>query len=151
MATAIATAPLDVLRTRLQSETYSVPTRSQLLARNNTTSSFIRHWFQRLSVTARIIVSTQKTQGWRGLYSGLGPSIIGVVLATAIKFYAYGNCKRIYAELFQLKDNVTVVHMAAAATAGIVTGTQSKKFFSLRSNDESVICSASFQCYDHAG
>jgi len=57
------------------------------------------------------------------LYTGLGPSILGAVPATAINFYTYGNCKRIYADWFGLKENASSVHMTAAMTAGIVTGT----------------------------
>lgn len=93
LATAIVTAPLDVFRTRLQSS---------------------------LHQTLR---SSQKMQSWRGLYAGLGPSIVGVAPASAIKFYTYGNCKRIYAEWFQIEDNASSVHFAAATTAGIATST----------------------------
>jgi solute carrier family 25 protein 33/36 len=123
MATAIATAPLDVLRTRLQSDIYSVASQSHDATSGRRKQYPLRNWIQRASATTHIITSSQKAQGWRGLYSGLGPSIVGLVPATAIKFYTYGNCKRIYAALFGQRVDSPWVHMAAAATAGIATGT----------------------------
>jgi solute carrier family 25 protein 33/36 len=122
IATAIATAPLDVLRTRLQSNLYSH------LRQSNTgavvpEASFVKTWSQRVRITSQNVISTQKLQGWRGLYAGLGPSILGVAPATAIKFYTFGNCKRIYADWFDHQDNASSVHTAAAVTAGIATGT----------------------------
>ncbi|TIA19340.1 carrier protein Rim2p/Mrs12p [Aureobasidium pullulans] len=122
IATAIATAPLDVLRTRLQSNLYS-HLRQRSAATATSQASFARVWFDRAKTTSQNLISTQKLQGWRGLYTGLGPSILGIAPATAIKFYTYGNCKRIYANLFNVKDNASSVHTAAAVTAGIVTGT----------------------------
>ncbi|KAI4833708.1 carrier protein Rim2p/Mrs12p [Aureobasidium sp. EXF-8845] len=122
IATAIATAPLDVLRTRLQSNLYSHLRQSSTVAELSETS-FVKTWYQRVRITSRNVISTQKLQGWRGLYAGLGPSILGVAPATAIKFYTYGNCKRIYADWFDLQDNASSVHTGAAVTAGIATGT----------------------------
>lgn len=125
IATAIATAPLDVLRTRLQSNLYSHLRQPSNLTMTMTIApaSFLESWLHQARHTSQNILSTQKLQGWRGLFAGLGPSIVGVAPATAIKFYAYGNCKRIYADWFKLKDNAPSVHAAAAATAGIITGT----------------------------
>ncbi|THY56108.1 carrier protein Rim2p/Mrs12p [Aureobasidium pullulans] len=122
IATAIATAPLDVLRTRLQSSLYS-HLRQRSAATTTPQASFPRIWLDRAKTTSQNLISTQKLQGWRGLYTGLGPSILGVAPATAIKFYTYGNCKRIYANWFNVKNNASSVHTAAAVTAGIVTGT----------------------------
>ncbi|THW94731.1 carrier protein Rim2p/Mrs12p [Aureobasidium pullulans] len=122
IATAIATAPLDVLRTRLQSSLYS-HLRQRGAATTTPQASFARLWLDRAKNTSQNLISTQKLQGWRGLYTGLGPSILGIAPATAIKFYTYGNCKRIYANWFHVEDNASSVHTAAAVTAGIVTGT----------------------------
>lgn len=122
IATAIATAPLDVLRTRLQSNLYS-HLRQRIAATTMPQALFTRVWLDRPKTTSQNLMSAQKLQGWRGLYTGLGPSILGIAPATAIKFYTYGNCKRIYANWFHVEDNASSVYTAAAITAGIVTGT----------------------------
>jgi solute carrier family 25 protein 33/36 len=46
-----------------------------------------------------------------------------VVPATAIKFYVYGNCKRIGAQLLGTGEDSTLVHAQAAICAGIATAT----------------------------
>lgn len=46
-----------------------------------------------------------------------------MVPAAAVKFYTYGNCKRLYPELLGRKPDDTLVHALSAATAGLVTGT----------------------------
>ncbi|THW01472.1 hypothetical protein D6D25_08720 [Aureobasidium pullulans] len=70
-------------------------------------ASFAKVWFYRAKITSQNLISTQKLQGWRGLYTGLGPSILGIAPATAIKFYTYGNCKRIYANWFHVEDSAS--------------------------------------------
>ncbi|KAL2868734.1 putative mitochondrial carrier protein (Rim2) [Aspergillus lucknowensis] len=122
MATALLTSPLDVLRTRLQSDFY----RSQLKStqalqhsRPSVARSFILHF----SETFEILFSIHRVEGWRSLFRGLGPSLTGVVPATAIKFYAYGNCKRLYPDLLGIDKDATSVHALSAASAGVVTGT----------------------------
>jgi solute carrier family 25 protein 33/36 len=64
-----------------------------------------------------------KAEGWRALFKGLGPNLIGVVPARAINFYAYGNGKRIISNKFNNGQEAAWVHLCSAATAGIVTGT----------------------------
>jgi solute carrier family 25 protein 33/36 len=64
-----------------------------------------------------------RIEGWRGLFKGLGPNLSGVVPARAINFYTYGNGKRIIAERFNGGQESPLVHLCAAACAGIVTGT----------------------------
>ena len=44
-----------------------------------------------------------------------------MVPATAIKFYTYGNCKRLVYEKLDCGKDAAVVHIIAAATAGIAT------------------------------
>lgn len=122
IATAVATAPLDVLRTRFQSNHYSHLWRSNSAVTLPQTSS-VKAWLERVKITSRSVIMAQKLQGWRGLYTGLGPSILGAPPATAVYLYTYGNCKRIYADWFGLKENAPSVHTAAAVTAGITTCT----------------------------
>ncbi|KAL4960305.1 putative mitochondrial carrier protein (Rim2) [Aspergillus stella-maris] len=122
MVTALLTSPLDVLRTRLQSDYYRAQLKTNAPLQHAHASlarTFIRHF----SETFEILFSIHRTEGWRSLFRGLGPSLTGVVPATAIKFYAYGNCKRLYPELFGLDKDATSTHALSAATAGVVTGT----------------------------
>lgn len=46
-----------------------------------------------------------------------------MVPATAIKFYVYGNCKRIGAQVTGYGEDSTLIHAQAAISAGIATAT----------------------------
>lgn len=70
--------------------------------------------------TSRIFGPIHRFEGWRDFFRGLGPGLTGVVPATAIKFYTYGNCKRLATETLQCDPNAFII---SAATAGIVTAT----------------------------
>lgn len=59
----------------------------------------------------------------RALFKGLGPTLVGVIPARSINFFAYGNGKQIIARNFNNGQENTWVHLAAAANAGIITGT----------------------------
>ncbi|KAL4866065.1 hypothetical protein BDV12DRAFT_173417 [Aspergillus spectabilis] len=122
MVTALLTSPLDVLRTRLQSDYYRSHLKTNI-AIQHIRPSLARSAVLHFSETFEILFSIHRTEGWRSLFRGLGPSLTGVVPATAIKFYAYGNCKRLYPELFGLDKDATSTHALSAATAGLVTGT----------------------------
>ncbi|KAL4972568.1 mitochondrial carrier domain-containing protein [Aspergillus desertorum] len=122
MATALLTSPLDVLRTRLQSDYYRSQLKSTTIS-SHTRLSLARSFIQHFSETFEILFSIHRVEGWRSLFRGLGPSLTGVVPATAIKFYAYGNCKRLYPDVLGLDRDATSTHALSAATAGVVTGT----------------------------
>ncbi|KAF2870181.1 mitochondrial carrier domain-containing protein [Massariosphaeria phaeospora] len=126
LATAIITSPLDVLRTRLQSDYYHLLSRPiQTVyppfapAPTHLLGASLRH----LRETFQIINSVRYTEGWRGFFRGLGPSLAGVVPATAIKFYVYGNCKRLGAHVLGCGEDAAIVHAQAAVAAGIATST----------------------------
>ncbi|KAJ5974333.1 Mitochondrial carrier protein RIM2 [Penicillium waksmanii] len=121
-ATAIATSPLDVLRTRLQSDFYQRPPAPSASSASSpipqiTNAQHTNH------KTSRIISNIYRAEGWRAFFRGLGPSLAGVVPATAIKFYVYGNCKRIGAHMFGCGEDSTLIHAQAAISAGIATST----------------------------
>jgi solute carrier family 25 protein 33/36 len=73
--------------------------------------------------TGEILLQVPKVEGWRALFRGLGPNLIGVVPARAINFYVYGNGKKIISNRFNDGKEAAWVHLSAAACAGIVTGT----------------------------
>ncbi|RVX71801.1 hypothetical protein B0A52_04200 [Exophiala mesophila] len=129
MTAAALTSPLDVLKTRLQSDFYQ----SQLkalhaqhhLPQKTTLTSIPRSAFFHLAETFQILRSIHQHEGFRALFRGLGANLVGVVPARAINFYVYGNGKRILNNHFnpEGKENVWSVHLVAAAIAGIATGT----------------------------
>ncbi|KAL9600625.1 MAG: hypothetical protein Q9219_003058 [cf. Caloplaca sp. 3 TL-2023] len=126
MTSAILTSPLDVLKTRLQSDFYQgqiaasrrvrgIPPPAQL--------GYMRSGLLHFSETFQILFSIHKVEGWRALFKGLGPNLTGVVPARAINFYTYGNGKRMLSEHFNNNEEAAWIHLCAAINAGIVTGT----------------------------
>jgi hypothetical protein len=126
MTAATLTAPLDVLKTRLQSDFYQQQLAQSRLAKGisphahlNAFRSGILHFRE----TFQILGSVHHVEGWRALFKGLGPNLVGVVPARSINFFVVGNGKRIIADYGNGgKENAWVVCFAAA-TAGIVTST----------------------------
>jgi solute carrier family 25 protein 33/36 len=126
MASATLTAPLDVLKTRLQSTYYQHHLAAARSARGLPpieTMSFARSSLLHIRETGEILWQVPKAEGWRALFKGLGPNLIGVVPARAINFYTYGNGKRILSTYFNGGQEAAWVHLCAAAFAGVVTGT----------------------------
>ncbi len=126
MTSAVLTSPLDVLKTRLQSDFYQSQIAASRIARGipspaalSVPQSALLHFRE----TFQILFSVHRVEGWRALFKGLGPNIIGVVPARAINFYTYGNGKRIISQRFNGGNEAAWVHLCAAATAGMITGT----------------------------
>lgn len=126
MTAATFTAPLDVLKTRLQSDFYQ----SQLTASRNARGipslsalSYSSTALLHIRETFQILGAIPKVEGWRALFKGLGPNLVGVVPARAINFFAYGNGKRLISQNFNNGQEAAWVHLLAAAQAGIITGT----------------------------
>ena len=126
MTAATLTSPLDVLKTRLQSDFYQSQIAASRYARgipHLATISLPRSALLHFSETFQILFSINRVEGWRALFKGLGPNLIGVVPARAINFYAYGNGKRVISQQFNNGREAASVHLCAAATAGIITST----------------------------
>ncbi|KAH6622836.1 VTC domain-containing protein [Chaetomium tenue] len=127
LVTSIITSPLDVLKTRLQSDLYRLhagggahPFHPQATpAATGLIGAPLRH----IRETAQIFGSIHRTEGWRAFFRGLGPSLSGVVSTTAIRFYVYGNCKTLGARLLNRQEDAAIVHAQAAVAAGITTNT----------------------------
>ncbi|KAK2760526.1 hypothetical protein FQN53_007864 [Emmonsiellopsis sp. PD_33] len=119
LATALLTSPLDVLRTRLQSDFYQIKFDKNRPIALHPIRTPVHHFYE----TFRLLFSIHRAEGWRSLFRGLGPNLLGVVPASAIKFYTYGNCKRFISENNICEKDGVLGHTIAAATAGIVTGT----------------------------
>lgn len=116
---AVITSPLDVLRTRLQSDYYRVGVSTIHASRDALPAPIPR----RIPSNLQLVTSILYTEGWRGFFRGLGPSLTGVVPATAIKFWVYGSCKTLGARFLGCSGDEAIVHAQAAVLAGIATST----------------------------
>lgn len=129
MTATFLTSPLDVLKTRLQSDFYQAQLRalqaSHPLPAKHTLFSIPRAAWLHVAETGQLLGSIYTHEGFRALFKGLGANLIGVVPARSINFFVYGNGKRVLNERFnpEHKENVWWIHLVAAATAGVVTGT----------------------------
>ncbi|KAK5035186.1 Pyrimidine nucleotide transporter, mitochondrial [Exophiala sideris] len=129
MTAAALTSPLDVLKTRLQSDFYQSQLRAlhaqHHLPQKTTITSIPRAAYFHLAETVQILRSIYQHEGFRALFRGLGANLVGVVPARSINFYVYGNGKRVLNNYFnpEGRENVWSIHLAAAAVAGIATGT----------------------------
>ena len=130
MTSTALTSPLDVVKTRLQSDFYQLQLK-QLHAQNpvfQTRNPFLaapRAAVVHLRETFAILGAVYQNEGFRALFRGLGANLTGVVPARSINFFVYGNSKRILNNEFnpEGRENVWGVHLAAAAIAGVATGT----------------------------
>ena len=123
MVTSILTSPLDVLRTRLQTDFYKTRLQIPILYGPRSATVLLSSSAQHVRETFQILRMIRKTEGFRSFFAGLGPSLTGIVPATAIKFYTYGNCKRFLSEYSGYGKDTAVIHVIAAASAGVVTST----------------------------
>ncbi|KAG8160995.1 hypothetical protein KVR01_009259 [Diaporthe batatas] len=121
MTAAALTAPLDVLKTRLQSDFYQAQLRAARQAHANMNP--VRAGMYHLTETIQILSSVPKQEGWRALFKGLGPNLVGVIPARSINFYVYGNGKRLVSEYLNHGQEAPWVHLTAAIAAGVATGT----------------------------
>jgi solute carrier family 25 protein 33/36 len=63
-----------------------------------------------------------RLEGWRAYFKGIGPTLLGAVPVSAIKFYMYRNTKRILSDINNGRETAWV-YLMAAATAGIIVST----------------------------
>ena len=119
MTAATLTSPLDVLKTRLQSDFYQAQLQALRASHppaptSSSVVSLTRSAAMHFNETFQILRSIHVHEGWRALFKGLGPNLIGVVPARAINFYVYGNGKRILSEYFeyhQAEDTPMGIHL----------------------------------------
>lgn len=126
MTAAALTAPLDVLKTRLQSDFYQAQLAQSRLSKGISPHAHLspfRSGLLHFRETFQILGSVHRLEGWRALFKGLGPNLIGVVPARSINFFVVGNGKRIIADYGNHGEESAWVVLCAAALAGIVTST----------------------------
>lgn len=85
--------------------------------------SLSRAYLLHIRETFQILFQIPRAEGWRALFKGLGPSLAGVVPSRSINFFAYGNGKKYISSTFNNGQESMLVHLSAAAFAGVITGT----------------------------
>lgn len=118
MAGAVCTSPFDVVKTRLQSDVFR-----STYVHTSKSSNVILQAGQHFKETFDIINNVYKSEGFRALFKGLGPNLVGVIPARSINFFTYGVGKDLIAKHFNNGQEAAWVHLLAAANAGIVTST----------------------------
>lgn len=101
---AIVTCPLEVIKTRLQSSAKAT-----------------------LNVDNLSMVKCFRTvvvkEGWRALFKGLGPNLVGIAPSRAIYFSTYSTAKSLLNNSFIDSPEHPFIHMTSAASAGFVSCT----------------------------
>ncbi|KNZ51085.1 uncharacterized protein VP01_40g9 [Puccinia sorghi] len=123
MSGAIVTAPFDLVKTRLQSSTFQ-PDPSKKLPRQQDKLELVIDC-SIISSTPGGLFDIHRLEGFRALFRGLGPTLVGAIPARAINFYVYGMGKEFYCQLITptAGNASTLVHICSAITAGIATST----------------------------
>ena len=121
----VATCPLDVVQTRLQSTTVKIRrTHSNLagvgLVNGMDVNMSSRPFSGGIFSYMRFIV---KTEGLTALYKGLGPNLVGVAPSRAIYFAVYSKTKNFLGMVGPLSTSSPIVHMLSALTASLSTST----------------------------
>ncbi|KAJ2747315.1 Pyrimidine nucleotide transporter, mitochondrial [Coemansia sp. BCRC 34301] len=121
MIGAVATSPLDVLRTQQQLYgTASLHGHGALMPPRST-NILLRSVYP-LVRTGGFLKEIYLREGIKGWYAGLGPSLVGIIPARAIQFFTYGNGKRILAQWNGGRETA-LVQLSAAGLAAVVTTT----------------------------
>ncbi|WVQ98163.1 hypothetical protein IAU59_005285 [Kwoniella sp. CBS 9459] len=136
MTGAIVTSPFDVVKTRLQSDLFrhsAQPIKAAAEAAKSTTAKTgVSGTLYQFVDTVYLIRRIGVEEGWKALYKGLGPSLVGIIPARAINFYFYPTSKAYLAKQFpnaptekagQTAEDSPVIHLSAAVIAGIMTAT----------------------------
>eukprot|EP00112_Aurelia_sp_Birch-Aquarium-sp1_P018420 Seg4395.1 transcript_id=Seg4395.1/GoldUCD/mRNA.D3Y31 product="Mitochondrial carrier protein Rim2" protein_id=Seg4395.1/GoldUCD/D3Y31 len=123
----VATCPLDVVQTRLQSSTVKIRSTHQsslasvgLNGSVNVNMSAARPFSGGILSYIRFIA---KTEGITALYKGLAPNLIGVAPTRAIYFAIYSKTKNVLGMVGPLSTTSPIVHMLSAMTASFSTST----------------------------
>jgi solute carrier family 25 protein 33/36 len=125
MVSSTLTAPLDLIKTRLQSDFYQHQIEAWRAQKGIHPSSLsvTRASLLHIRETFQVLLAIPRVEGGRALFKGLGPNLVGVVPARAINFYTYGNGKKVISKYFNNGEEAAWVHLSAAVCAGVVTGT----------------------------
>lgn len=118
MVGAIITCPLDVVKTRLQSDVYNA-SYNKVPKSHNPIIKGLQHFKE----TGGVILSIYRNEGGRALFRGLGPNLVGVIPARSINFFTYGSTKDFILTNFNNGREATWIHLVSGINAGFVTST----------------------------
>ncbi|KAI6175660.1 hypothetical protein M3Y97_00714300 [Aphelenchoides bicaudatus] len=114
------TCPLEVVKTRMQSSNYGT-------SRN---AAYAFAFYTKISITFSppnclfsFFKQIIRLEGFKAMYKGLLPNLVGVAPSKAIYFYTYSTCKRLFNDSDMFLPNTAITHMLSAAFAGFVTST----------------------------
>ncbi|EDO49687.1 predicted protein [Nematostella vectensis] len=114
---ALATIPLEVIQTRLQSSAF----RSQRVRVNISTRTTTVNKFSGIVPYARYMV---KNEGIQSLFKGLGTTLLGVTPSRAIYFAIYSKLKDMLNKSGALgKADGSLIHMTSSAIAAFINHT----------------------------
>ncbi|XP_022342070.1 mitochondrial carrier protein Rim2-like [Crassostrea virginica] len=134
-AGAVATCPLEVVKTRLQSSLGTSfsgahhpafrPSHNTVLAHTaglHTSQGAIYPVLRSQTGSLRYCLThILETEGVQGLFRGLGPNLVGVAPSRAIYFFSYANMKMFLNS--HLNPDTPLVHFLSALTAGFTSCT----------------------------
>ena len=117
-ATSLVTCPLDVVKTRMQSNLAFPSLTSNILT--NSLQLDNSKGFSQLGTLTSLRTIWGK-EGLKGLYRGLGPTLLGYLPTFGIYFPAYHHFKHLYTSALFPKESTkssSLVHVVAAMSAG---------------------------------
>lgn len=118
MTGAILTSPLDVVKTRLQSDAYT-----KLYNKTPKSTNYVVKAAQHFKETGNVIRNIYVNEGFRALFRGLGPNLVGVIPARSINFFTYGFSKDVLSSNFNAGNEAPWIHLMSGISAGFVTST----------------------------
>ncbi|CAL9731239.1 mitochondrial nicotinamide adenine dinucleotide transporter 2 [Monosporozyma unispora] len=121
MAGAVVTCPFDLVKTRLQSDIYKNAYKSS--ATSTKSMGYLGQAGIHFKETVGIIGGVYKVEGFRSLFKGLGPNLVGVIPARSINFFTYGTTKELFSRTLNNGEEAAWIHLMAAASAGVATST----------------------------
>lgn len=150
MAGSVLTCPLDVVKTRLQSDTYH-KLYNKMPKSGNPLILSVQHLAETFLTLKQLLV----VEGWRSLFKGLGPNLVGVIPARSINFFTYGASKEfILTHFYNGQSDATPVHLLLGMAAGFVTLTATNPIWLVKTRlqldkSKGMVYRNSFDCLRH--
>lgn len=149
MTGAILTCPLDVVKTRLQSDVYHL-----MYNKSPKSNNPIIKAAQHFKETGGVIRDIYTREGTRALFRGLGPNLVGVIPARSINFFTYGATKDLLSTNFNKGQESTFIHLLSGISAGLVTSTATNPIWLIKTRlqldkRKGKHYSSSWDCFKH--
>ena len=134
--TSLITCPLDVVKTRMQ----YLPILKEHMndVRDGQRTGMLYNLNKRVSLQKPYkgtLISLKRIwmeEGFRGLYRGLGPTLLGYLPTFSIYFPAYHNYKYYLAKWTNRSGNDSLIHLVSAIAAGATSSFTTNPFWLIR-------------------